>query len=177
MSGRDRGLDEARFDCVFAHLDAVARYARRRGSQQPEDVAAECMAIAWRRLDDVPADDPLPWLYGCARRLLLTEWRARARVADGEPPETAFAGPDVAALDEAVARALRTLAPSDREALLLIAWEGLTPAQAAHALGIGAVAFRVRLHRARRRCAAALAAAGALHARPEATRDPEASHA
>jgi DNA-directed RNA polymerase specialized sigma24 family protein len=135
MSGEPRSGDDARFDRVFAHLDAVARYARRRGSRQAEDVAAECMTIAWRRLDDVPADDPLPWLYACARRLVLREWRARARVAAGEP------------------------------------------AQAARALGIGPVAFRVRLHRARRRCAAALAAAGAIHARPEATRDPEASHA
>jgi RNA polymerase sigma-70 factor, ECF subfamily len=177
MSGEPRSGDDARFDRVFAHLDAVARYAGRRGLRQAEDVAAECMTIAWRRLDDVPADDPLPWLYACARRLVLREWRARARVAAGEPPDAALAGPEPGGLDEAVARALASLGPIDREALLLIAWEGLTPAQAARALGIGPVAFRVRLHRARRRCAAALAAAGAIHARPEATRDPEASHA
>jgi DNA-directed RNA polymerase specialized sigma24 family protein len=40
--------------------------------------------------------------------------------------------------------------------LLLIAWEDLTPAQAADALGISATAFRVRLFRARRRLRAAL---------------------
>ena len=89
----------------------------------------------------------------------------------------ALAEPEVPGLDDTVAGALRCLAPSDREALLLIAWEGLTPAQAARALGIGPVAFRVRLHRARRRCAAALAATGAIHARPESTRDAEASRA
>ena len=33
-----------------------------------------------------------------------------------------------------------------------MAWEELTPAQAAVSLGISAVAFRVRLHRASRRC-------------------------
>ena len=38
-----------------------------------------------------------------------------------------------------------------REALLLIAWDDLTPALAAESLGISQTAFRVRLHRARRR--------------------------
>jgi RNA polymerase sigma-70 factor (ECF subfamily) len=33
------------------------------------DVVAETFLVAWRRLDDVPAD-PLPWLYGVARRVL-----------------------------------------------------------------------------------------------------------
>ena len=43
------------------------------------------------------------------------------------------------------------LQEKDREALLLIAWEDLTPALAAASLGISSTAFRVRLHRARRR--------------------------
>jgi len=43
------------------------------------------------------------------------------------------------------------LSPLDREALFLVAWEDLTPAQAARALGINAAAFRVRLLRARGR--------------------------
>ncbi|MFL5982387.1 MAG: sigma factor-like helix-turn-helix DNA-binding protein, partial [Gaiellaceae bacterium] len=47
--------------------------------------------------------------------------------------------------------ALLALSPLDREALLLVAWEDLTAAQAARALGINATAFRVRLLRARRR--------------------------
>jgi RNA polymerase sigma-70 factor (ECF subfamily) len=54
-------------------------------------------------------------------------------------------------LDPDLARGLGALAERDREALLLIAWEDLTPALAAASLGISAAAFRVRLHRARRR--------------------------
>jgi DNA-directed RNA polymerase specialized sigma24 family protein len=46
---------------------------------------------------------------------------------------------------------LRSLSYVDQEALLLVAWEDLTPSQAAHSLGINAAAFRVRLLRARRR--------------------------
>jgi len=45
--------------------------------------------------------------------------------------------------------ALAELPPNDREALMLVNWEGLTPAEAAHVLGESPAAFRVRLHRAR----------------------------
>ena len=54
-------------------------------------------------------------------------------------------------LDPDLAHGLRVLPEKDREALLLIAWDDLTPALAAASLGISSVAFRVRLHRARRR--------------------------
>ncbi|HXD72017.1 MAG TPA: sigma factor-like helix-turn-helix DNA-binding protein, partial [Gaiellales bacterium] len=66
----------------------------------------------------------------------------------------------VESTDPAVTRALRALPERDREALLLVAWEDLTPAQAAAAIGIAPVAFRVRLLRARRRFARSLAADG-----------------
>jgi hypothetical protein len=45
---------EERFAEVFAHLGAVTAYARRRGAVDPEEIAAEVMAIAWRKLSDVP---------------------------------------------------------------------------------------------------------------------------
>ena len=46
----DRGAAEQRFALVFAHLGAVAAYARRRGSSDADGIAAEVMTIAWRRL-------------------------------------------------------------------------------------------------------------------------------
>jgi RNA polymerase sigma-70 factor (ECF subfamily) len=61
-------------------------------------------------------------------------------------------------LDHQLDRALAGLSHNDRELVLLVAWEDLTPAQAAHSLGINPVACRVRLHRARRRLIAALSA-------------------
>ena len=152
-----RPTDEERFDDVFAHLDAIARYARRRGARDPDDVAAECMTIAWRRLDDVPAHDPLPWLLGCARRIVLSQRRRdQGRVALDAVAEPRFEAPEPVGLDAALSEALASLSDIDREALLLVAWEDLTPTQAARALGINPVAFRVRLHRARRRCTSAL---------------------
>jgi RNA polymerase sigma-70 factor (ECF subfamily) len=63
-------------------------------------------------------------------------------------------------------RALRTLSDLDREALLLVAWEDLTPSQAARSLGISPVAFRVRLLRARRRFQAGLEEAQAAPPSP-----------
>ncbi len=47
--------------------------------------------------------------------------------------------------------ALRMLTEREREALLLVAWDGLSPRDAAIAAGCSSAAFRVRLHRARGR--------------------------
>jgi RNA polymerase sigma-70 factor (ECF subfamily) len=150
-----------RFRRVFAHLQPVADYAARRGSSDPEAIAAETMAIAWRRLDRVPADDPRPWLFVTARNLLMAERRRNTRRSQADRalarPEAA---PAVESPDPAVTCALRRLNDRDREALLLVAWDDLTPTQAAEALGIAPVAFRVRLLRARRRFARSLAAHG-----------------
>jgi RNA polymerase sigma factor (sigma-70 family) len=145
---------ETDFRVVFSHLGAVANYARRRGSTDADALAAEVMTIAWRRLPDVPKSEPRPWLFATARNLLLAEFRARAR-----PPrvgERELPAPDFGELDAELRRALLALSPLDREALLLVAWEDLTPSQAAHALGIKPAAFRVRLLRARRRLRAGL---------------------
>jgi RNA polymerase sigma-70 factor (ECF subfamily) len=152
----DRSAVEARFADVFAQLGFIAAYARRRGARDPDGIAAEAMAIAWRRLADVPADDPRPWLIVTARNLLMAERRrepaARRHGLDGvdvaAPPQPLTPELD---LDPDLAAGLRALSEHDREALLLVAWEDLTPALAAASLGITPAAFRVRLHRARRR--------------------------
>lgn len=149
-----------RFDEIFHHLGAVVSYARRRGASDPEGIGADVMATAWRRLPDIPDGDPRPWLFSTARNLVFADWRR------GERERTALirSGPDhieapptsLLDLDSELEAALRLLSLDDREALLLIAWEELTPTEAARSLGISAVAFRVRLHRARHRLRAAL---------------------
>lgn len=155
-SATDRRPAEERFREVFAHLGAVTAYARRRGSRDADGIAAETMSIAWRRLADVPRDDPLPWLYATARNLLHAEWRVERRTAASQVPELSVPASELRGLDPELDRALRSLRPADREALLLVAWEDLEPAQAARAVGIKPTAFRVRLLRARRRLRAAL---------------------
>jgi RNA polymerase sigma-70 factor (ECF subfamily) len=153
---RDRAAVETRFAEIFAHLDFISAYARRRGARDPDGIAAEAMAIAWRRLADVPTADPRPWLIVTARNLLLAERRSEPETGrqplgeiDLEAPAEQL--PPELDLDPDLAQGLRGLADNDREALLLIAWDDLTPALAAASLGISPAAFRVRLHRARRR--------------------------
>jgi RNA polymerase sigma-70 factor (ECF subfamily) len=155
----ERSANEERFARVFLHRGFIAAYARRRGARDPEAIAAEAMTIAWRRLADVPCDDPRPWLIGTARNLLLADHRRRTRVAEpaGRIETSAV---DLIAfrteLDAELKGALLALPEKDREALLLIAWEDLSPSTAAASLGITAAAFRVRLYRARRRLINAL---------------------
>jgi hypothetical protein len=123
---------EARFGKLFAHFDPLVSYAARRGSSDPEGIAAETMAIAWRRLSSVPADDPRPWLFVTARNLLMTEWRrnrphSQLDEATADPRHP----PAVETTDPLVTSALRRLSPGEREVLLLVAWDDLTPAQGA----------------------------------------------
>lgn len=172
MGTEEREALDQRFGLVFAHLGLVRAYIRRRGGRDPDSLAADVMAIAWRRLADVPQDDPRPWLITTARNLLLADWRRQQReqraLNDTSVP---VAVPAIAAfgLDPPLEAALLALPARDREALLLIAWEDLTPAMAAASLGVSPTAFRARLYRARRRLAKALTA------KPDAQRGLEAT--
>jgi RNA polymerase sigma-70 factor (ECF subfamily) len=58
---------------------------------------------------------------------------------------------DAAALAPELRRALADLPAEERELLLLVSWEGLTPTEAAAVVGIPAGTARSRLHRARGR--------------------------
>jgi RNA polymerase sigma-70 factor (ECF subfamily) len=67
------------------------------------------------------------------------------------PAARAAALPAPTRADDAVLEAIAALRESDREVLLLSAWEGLSPTQIAAVLGISPLAVRSRLHRARAR--------------------------
>jgi RNA polymerase sigma-70 factor (ECF subfamily) len=64
--------DRERFSRLFeAHYALVLAFAARRvGRDQADEVTAETFLVAWRRLDAVPVE-PLPWLYGVARNVVL----------------------------------------------------------------------------------------------------------
>jgi RNA polymerase sigma-70 factor (ECF subfamily) len=169
--------DHGRFERLYqGYAGAVLTFARRRTSpNEAEDVVAEVFLAAWRRLEEVPGD-PLPWLLGIARGVLSNRRRGAersaaliARLREVEPAVTA--GDEVWKPDGRVLQAVRTLAPSDQELLLLVAWEQLNRRQIAEVLGTSAGTVAVRLHRARRRLTRA------LHARPPArtheTAEPE----
>jgi RNA polymerase sigma factor (sigma-70 family) len=146
-----------RFERLFReHYAAVRGYALRRTVRDAvPDVVSETFLVAWRRLDDVP-DDALPWLYGVARRVLANQRRSAGRSTALErrleataPPEGTNDPAESLGDAELVRAALRRLTEPYREALMLVAWHGLSGARAARAAGCSRPAFGVRLHRAR----------------------------
>jgi RNA polymerase sigma-70 factor (ECF subfamily) len=142
------------------HYGHVLAYARRRCAEpaDADDVVAETFTIAWRRVRDIP-DEPLPWLYGVARRVLANQRRGRQRwlaLLDRLRREPADVPTPPADGGERVRAAMARLRPQDQEVLRLAAWEGLTHAEVATVLGVSANAAAIRLHRARRHLAAEL---------------------
>jgi RNA polymerase sigma factor (sigma-70 family) len=163
---------ETRFATLFAEAyPALQRYARYRGLRgaDAEDLVAETLTVAWRRLDDVPSDDPVPWLFAVARNLWRNDRRRdgrRQRIVAEMPIDMADNGVEAALPDEPasltasrIGRALASLPDADQEVLRLVVWDGLTAARAGVVLGCRAGAVRVRLHRARIRLARVLDAA------------------
>jgi RNA polymerase sigma factor (sigma-70 family) len=155
MSVSRESLRRKRFEQVFdEHFRAVSAYARRRAAEaEAEDVVAETFLVAWRRLDEVPGDAK-PWLLGVARRVLANQRRAAGRrlALTQRVARERVAEPDRRPILEALER----LPESDRELLLLVAWDGLSTGEAAATLGCSRPAVKVRLHRARRRLGAEL---------------------
>jgi RNA polymerase sigma-70 factor, ECF subfamily len=163
------------------HATVLAYAARRLGADAAADVAAETFAVAWRRLADVPRDAALPWLLGTARNLVLAARRTAARRGERESLAAAldapFAAPTpdlagAAAERDLLRRALGRLAEPDREVLLLVAWDGLSPAEAARVLGCRPNAARVRLLRSRRRLTAILTELDTEAGEPAPATDP-----
>jgi RNA polymerase sigma-70 factor, ECF subfamily len=149
---------ERRFErFYYAHHDRVAAYLLSRTDRDSaQDALARTFEIAWRRFDEVPAQQ-LPWLLGVARRTVAEQRRAQGRrealldrIAAGAPI-SARDQVDRIAERQLVSQALERLTGPQREALLLVAWDGLSQQEAAMVVACSRVAFAVRLHRARQR--------------------------
>ena len=140
-----------------SNADAVLAYALRRSDPDTgQEVVAETFAVAWRRLGDVP-DPALPWLLGVARRVLANSRRSSFRqqaVALRLVEEPTGGADDPTGEIDArltVRAALELLPNAQREAMELVAWEGLSREEAAEVLGCSRGVLAVRVHRARRR--------------------------
>jgi len=138
-----REIAEARINDLYRkHARDILGYALRR-TRDPEDAAdvvAETFLVAWRRLGEVPLDgEARLWLYGTARHVLANHARGarrRDRLTERLREELRQKLPVVHRTGEgsALLEALAGLGEADRELLMLIGWEELTPAQAARAL-------------------------------------------
>ncbi|GAA4930087.1 RNA polymerase sigma-70 factor (ECF subfamily) [Nonomuraea thailandensis] len=166
MTRHDR---KQRFEVIYvAHYADILAYIRRRADSHEDaaDALAETFATAWRRLDDIPqGPDARLWLFGVARRVLANGRRAESRRGElverlGRElavwAERVESAENLAGVREAFAR----LSADDREILALAGWEGLGSDEIATVLGCSRANARLRLHRARKRLAARLDAAG-----------------
>jgi len=152
---------EASFRALYDETYAdLLRFVRRRvHPSHAEDVVAEAYLVAWRRFEEVPTgDDARAWLFGVARRSLLNSRRSQdrhqalaVRIAELRSQATG-SGDDADLVSRQIdlASAWPRLSATDQETLALAVWDGLTSAEAAAVLQISAVAFRLRLSRARR---------------------------
>lgn len=143
------------------HAGKIYAYAARRiGRDAADDVVADTFVVAWRNRITRPSRE-LPWLYGVARRVIADRRRSGERfqgLLDRLATE-ATSSDDFDPSQPLIARAaLDALSEDDREVLMLAVWEGLDAADAARALGVSSPSYRMRLSRARRRLAKALAA-------------------
>jgi RNA polymerase sigma-70 factor (ECF subfamily) len=154
----EEGVERDLFEALFhEHANSVHAYALRRSDPDTaQEVVAETFATAWRRFEDVP-EPALPWLLGVARRMLANSRRSSLRrealalrLVEQPSAKSADATREVDIRLTARA-ALEHLTPREREAIELLAWEGLTSAEAAEVLGCSRRVFALRVHRGRRR--------------------------
>lgn len=146
----------------------LAYFKRRTDSETAQDCAADTFLVAWRRIDEVPAE-ALPWLYGVARRVLQNHRRSGGRMARlverlrGQRLRPA-PGPEIEVIrrfeDAELADALHKLRPEEQELILLANWEELPHAEIGEMLGCSAHAVDQRIYRAMHRLARELGGAG-----------------
>ncbi len=152
----ERTSTEQRFvDLAQRVGDPVRRYvARRVNAGEIDDVLADVFLVLWRRLDDVPLDNELPWAYGVARNCLNNARRANRRNLELMDKVTRLDRPRHYAPTESYDElhdALARLSDLDRELLQLWAWEGLGRHEIAAALELTPNAVSIRLTRARQK--------------------------
>jgi RNA polymerase sigma-70 factor (ECF subfamily) len=176
--------DPVAFELLYRrHVGRVVSYAARR-LREPQDAADVVAATFVRVIESAHTYDErrgevLPWIIGIESNLLADRGRRAYREREvlerslGERPleEDEFARLeeriDAAREGRDVERALASLDPRQREALLLVGHDGLTDRQAASALGVTPTAFRMRLSRARRALRQALAGLDLESGEPE----------
>lgn len=149
------------------HVEPITRYSVRRCAN-PDDVAdlvGETFLVALQAAHRYrpETDTALPWLFGIARRLLAKQRRKyvgtrrlEVKVSNAFPAFTASEEDSVAAAIDAARQApaleeaMSRLTRSEREVLELVAYDGLSPSEAAVTLDITPNAARLRLSRARK---------------------------
>jgi RNA polymerase sigma factor (sigma-70 family) len=162
---RSRHDPEAFAEVFRRYAPDITRYVTRRlGDDAAEDVVAETFLAAFRQRNgyDLSRQNARPWLYGIATNLTRRHLRAEVRQLrllerTGVDPVTA---PFTERSDErlsaeasrrSLAGALASLPKGHRDALLLVAWGGLSYSETSEALGVRLGTVQSRINRARKR--------------------------
>lgn len=156
-----------RFETVFGrHHRRIWTYlARRNGKEAADELTGDVFvaAFAQRARFDASRGTVVAWLYGIAANLTRARFRREARAYKALRRVEAHGAIEPSPIDEAVAAldhahdltrvraALAALPDPDRELILLVAWEGLSYAEAAEVVGLAIGTVRSRLSRARQR--------------------------
>lgn len=148
-----RFLDE-----MEACVPALRRYARAltHNADAADDLVQDCLERAIRKGSLWRPSGPLrAWLFKILLNLWRNELRHRRRAPDTAPMTSAVIEPQVSAASPSrlafaeTARAMQLLPAEQREALLLIAVEGMSYAEAASVLDVPLGTLMSRLARAR----------------------------
>ena len=152
--------DPAAFEpLVQRHSAALYAYLARRVPSVAEDLLSEVWlsAYAGRATYDPDRGPARGWLFGIARNAVATHLRRSTALPVG------YGGAENPGWDDvddrldarrrapALSTAIRSLPDGERELLLMVALDGLSPTEAGAALGIPPGPARSRLHRSRAR--------------------------
>jgi RNA polymerase sigma-70 factor (ECF subfamily) len=157
-------LKETDFNKTVAELlpQLTGYFLRRLGNpDDAADAAADVLLVLVRKQDQLPWDveSLRQYSFGVARKVLSRARRGRVRhteIAERLRREMVVAAPAAPDPHPELSSALAKLAERDRELLLLVAWEGLSVADAGAILGVKPEAARKRYSRIRTRLRAEL---------------------
>jgi RNA polymerase sigma factor (sigma-70 family) len=152
-------MNEEAFRAFFAaNFADVWAFIRRRVAtdEDADDITADTFAVAWRRRDELPADAERMWLFRTGHNVLANFRRGverqrqlHLRIVSVDPPPMNYEA--VAPGDRELWSALAALSSSDRDLLLMRAWDGLEVTDIASVLQVSPATVSSRLYKARER--------------------------
>ena len=148
-------MENAAFNALYERTyRQISQYVFRRISFDVEDVVDEVYITAWRKRGEIPNEHEkaLLWLYAVGRKVIANKvrWKARLnRFNKLNNPLVAAEAKNVSPRDNWVQEVLISMPVNQREALILVEWDGLSIDEAAVVLGIPGTTLTKRLHSAR----------------------------
>ena len=143
------------YDLILPYIPNLRRYARALVGDRDgaDDLVQDTLERAVRKFHLWRPGDLRAWLFSIMHNVFVNQLKAR-RIAPDVEIDDSFAAPvsSVTGLDlQDLQRAMGTLAPEQREVVLLIALEDMSYADVSRALGIPMGTVMSRLSRGRER--------------------------